>query len=129
MAEDRMQAAESRAALVFIHGFNVSFDDAIRNAGQIGGDLQFKGLVIAFSWCAEGGTLSYLADDRNARLSAPRLGEFLTLLRNEIGIDTIHIVAHSMGNLVLIEALRKLKSAKTKRGTGLHEVILADSRL
>jgi esterase/lipase superfamily enzyme len=44
-------------ALVFIHGFNNSFEDALRRAGQLAYDLRFDGPVFAFSWSSEGSFL------------------------------------------------------------------------
>jgi len=35
-------------ALVFVHGYNTSFDNAIRRAGQLAYDLGFDGPVFAF---------------------------------------------------------------------------------
>src|SRR5262245_12280183 len=39
-------------ALVLVHGYNVSFDNAIRRAGQLAYDLEFDGPVFVFSWPA-----------------------------------------------------------------------------
>jgi esterase/lipase superfamily enzyme len=123
IARERLADAGEKSALVFIHGFNVAFTDAIRRAAQIGWDLQFRGLVTAFSWCSEGKILSYLTDERNASLAAPKLLEYFRMLRNDVGVDTIHVIAHSMGNQVLLQALR---DASPKDGDPkLGEVVLA----
>jgi esterase/lipase superfamily enzyme len=124
IAAERLRDAGTHAALVFVHGFNVSFDDAIRRSGQIGWDLQFHGLIAAFSWCSQGEVLSYFTDESNARLAVPRFVEFLRVLRDEVGISTIHVIAHSMGNLVLVEALRKMSSLGDQQLL-LEEVVLA----
>jgi esterase/lipase superfamily enzyme len=120
MAQRRIEDAGESTALLFIHGFNVTFDEAIRNAGQIGWDLNFEGLIIGFSWCSEGEVLNYFADESNARLCAPKLATFLTFLRDKIRLKSINIIAHSMGNLLLIEALRRMK-----RRSIVDEVVLA----
>jgi esterase/lipase superfamily enzyme len=123
IGRERLADAGEKSALVFIHGFNVTFADAIRRAAQIGWDLQFRGLITAFSWCSEGKILSYLTDERNALLAAPKLLEYFRILRNGIGVDTIHVIAHSMGNQVLLRALR---DASPKDGDPmLDEVVLA----
>jgi len=124
IAHERVKDAETNAALVFIHGFNVSFDEAIRRAGQIGWDLNFDGLITAFSWCSEDKVLSYVTDVDNARLAVPRFVEFLRMLREDIEVSTIHVIAHSMGNLLLIEALRKMATLQNG-GYHLDEVVLA----
>src|SRR5262249_8097720 len=124
IAKDRLAEAGTKAALVFIHGFNVSFADAIRRAAQIGWDVQFPGLISAFSWCSEAHVLSYAADESNARLAAPRLLEFLRVLRERVSVETIPVIAHSMGNLVLLEALRSMPSMQAGEPM-LDEVVLA----
>jgi len=122
IARERLADAGEKSALVFIHGFNVVFADAIRRAARIGWDLQFRGLVTAFSWCSEGKILSYLTDERNASLAAPKLLEYFRMLRNDVGVDIIHVIAHSMGNQVL----QALRDASPKDGDPkLGEVVLA----
>ena len=66
-------------ALVFVHGFNTSFDDAAFRMAQIVWDLQYKGLPVLYSWPSRGETVDY-EYDRESALSA-RDG-FITLLRD-----------------------------------------------
>jgi esterase/lipase superfamily enzyme len=72
----RQRALDARAylgqALVFVHGYNTSFDNAIRRAGQLAYDLKFDGPVFLFSWPSRERLLSYITDGDSARLSAPR---------------------------------------------------------
>jgi esterase/lipase superfamily enzyme len=62
-------------ALLFVHGFNVTFDDAVPRAAQISYDPAFGGPTIVFSWPSQGGMLpfDYRRDERNAELSADNL--------------------------------------------------------
>ena len=48
--------------IVFVHGFNVKFEEAVLRAAQIKYDLKFAGEVVLFSWPAgsEDGVLSQL---------------------------------------------------------------------
>jgi esterase/lipase superfamily enzyme len=97
----------ARQMLVFVHGFNESFDDAIKRTAQIAYDLAFDGPAIAFSWPSQGGLtpLDYTKDERNADVSAGALAALLERLRASSGRVTIHVIAHSMGNRVLTRAL------------------------
>ena len=45
----------SNSALIFIHGFNTTFEEALYRASQIVWDLQFKGTAVVFSWPSWGG--------------------------------------------------------------------------
>jgi esterase/lipase superfamily enzyme len=105
---EAIRAAEQPDAFVFIHGYNVNFDDAVRRTAQIAFDLHFEGAPILYSWPSAGRVRSYFTDGENARVSAIRLHAFLRIILAEVGAQTVHVIAHSMGNRVLLEALRDL---------------------
>jgi esterase/lipase superfamily enzyme len=92
-------------ALVFVHGFNTTFDDAAFRMAQIVWDMQYEGLRVLYSWPSRGETIDY-EYDRNSALGA-RAGfiELLHNLRDEHGIARIHVLAHSMGNFLVTDAL------------------------
>lgn len=107
----RTRTAEQRNVLVFVHGFNVTFPDAVRRTAQIAYDLQFLGTPIAYSWPSQGSTASYIADETNVEWTEPHLKKFLLDLKAGVGSDVrIHLVAHSMGNRALTKALRAIAS-------------------
>jgi esterase/lipase superfamily enzyme len=93
-------------ALVFVHGFATSFEDAAKRTAQMSYDLGFTAPIL-FSWPSHGRVrlVDYNADGRNAELSVEPLRRFLEQLVKESGITTVHVVAHSMGNRVLTNAL------------------------
>ena len=95
-------------AFVFVHGYNVSFEDAARRTGQIAYDLEFKGAPIFYSWPSNGRVADYLKDETNVAWSAPHLESFLTALSARTAAKRIHIIAHSMGNRAVCEALKSL---------------------
>lgn len=103
-----MDTRTNREAFVFIHGYNVQFDQAARRAAQMAYDMAYDGLPILYSWPSFGSTLMYVADTAVVRLSGRRLSRFLEDLAMRSGADTIHIVAHSMGNRALTDALELL---------------------
>lgn len=94
-----------REAFVFIHGYNVRFDQAAKRAAQIAYDMNYAGVPVLYSWPSRGSTLGYIADTAVVRLSGRRLSLFLDDLVAKSGASTIHIVAHSMGNRALTDAL------------------------
>jgi esterase/lipase superfamily enzyme len=95
-------------AFVFIHGYNVSFEDASRRTAQIKYDLGFAGPAVLFSWPSHGKTSRYLADEANAEWSAPQFAEFLVDLRRRTGAANVHLIAHSLGNRVLSRAMERI---------------------
>ncbi|WP_146348199.1 alpha/beta hydrolase [Phaeobacter marinintestinus] len=94
-----------REAFVFIHGYNVRFDQAARRAAQMAYDMNYDGVPVLYSWPSFGSTVKYVADTAVVRLSGRRLSTFLEELLERSGAETIHVVAHSMGNRALTDAL------------------------
>jgi esterase/lipase superfamily enzyme len=99
---------DERSALVFIHGFNVSFEDAALRAAQIGVDLQVPGIMAFYSWPSRGKLTSYPADEATIEASERYIAEFLLNLVQKSGAEKIHIIAHSMGNRGLIRAMQRI---------------------
>lgn len=90
--------------LVFLHGYNVTFEDAARRAAQFAFDLQFSGRVVLFSWPSQGTIPGYAADEERAFLSAESFSSFLLGLEDGPW-NNLHLLAHSMGNRVMLHGL------------------------
>jgi esterase/lipase superfamily enzyme len=124
----RARIAAARAfrdqALVFIHGFNTGFDGAIFRAAQLAYDLQFDGAAFLYSWPAGAGVIGYARDRESATQAEPYLKEFLDLVIRGTGAKSVSVIAHSMGNLPLLNVLREL-GPSLPPGVHLNEVILA----
>ncbi len=110
-----LETIGSSDALIFIHGYNVRFDAAAKRAAQLAHDTNFPGVPILYSWPSRGKTVGYIADTAVVRLSGRRLSRFLDDIVDKSGATTIHIVAHSMGNRALTDALELLA---LRRGIG-----------
>lgn len=117
------------AALVFIHGYNVQFDEAIKRGAQLVRDLNFDGPAFIFSWPSKGGTIGvfyYGLDQGTAANAVDALVEFLHEVRRATGAKSIHLIAHSMGNRVLLPALVKIANQRdADLRSRLGEVIFA----
>jgi len=106
-AEMRAQVAETgkAEAFVFVHGFNVPFHEAAQRTAQMAYDMNFDGLPILYSWPSRSSLLSYIADTAVVNLSGRRLSRFLEDVVAKSGAQRIHLIAHSMGNRALTDAL------------------------
>lgn len=127
-AAARMKAARLNggAVLVFVHGFNVTFDQALQRAAQLARDLNFDGATAVFSWPSQGSMVRYGSDRKIADATVPRLVEFLSTLLAATGAERIHLVAHSMGNRVLLPALADVcRHPDNPVRARLGEVVLA----
>ncbi len=105
---ERIEASAARRALVFVHGYNVTFEDAARRTGQMAYDLQFDGAPILYSWPSKGSLQGYMADEASAAYTVPHLEEFLRLVARESGAEIVHLIAHSMGNRAMAAALAEI---------------------
>ena len=98
------------SALVFIHGYNVSFKDALFTVAQIKFATNYRGRIYMYSWPSAASTLRYIADMDNAEEAEPFLQSFLKLLMRDADIDDIDILVHSMGSQSALRALSALRS-------------------
>lgn len=111
-------------ALVFVHGYNTSFDHAIYRTAQIAYDLKFDGAAFLYSWPSGGAVASYTYDRESAQASEPYMRRFLELVVKETGAKSVSIIAHSMGNQPLLDVLKDMRSGGPGEVT-INEVILA----
>ncbi|MBX9929519.1 MAG: alpha/beta hydrolase [Gemmatimonadaceae bacterium] len=100
-----LATTRSRDLLVFVHGFNTSFEEAAVRAAQIVADLDFDGTTVVFSWPSAASITGYLQDQQAARNAGDAL---LRLLRGHLPAarpDRLHLLGHSMGSEVIGKAM------------------------
>lgn len=134
LTEDQMlalvkaQLAKSKTfkdhALVFVHGFNTSFDCALYRTAQVAYDLGFDGVPFVYSWPSGGNVASYTYDHGSVEQAEPMLAEFLDMVIQKSGAKSISLIAHSMGNELLLRVLERLRP-RIPRGVVISQVILA----
>ncbi len=121
---DRVDQSEAKDAFVFVHGFNVTFEDAARRTAQLAYDLKFQGAPIFYSWPSQGGLFQYAVDETNVVWTVPHLQQFLKEIAGRSGARSVHLIAHSMGNRALTSALRELSLERPAAPPLFHEVVL-----
>ena len=115
-----------RNVLVYIHGFNTSFDDAAKRAAQLGFDLKVPGITVLYSWPSRGSTSAYLSDLSAIEASEAQIAEFLIGVTALADKGKVHIVAHSMGNRGLLRAMhRATTQAALRSGTRFGQIFLS----
>ncbi len=97
--------------LVFVHGFNVDFDSAVRRTAQLSVDLGLGGVPVCYSWPSQGKLTGYTVDENNVIWTEPHLRKFLLDLANQSQARSINIIAHSMGNRAVTAALSRIRVA------------------
>lgn len=113
-------------ALIFVHGFNTTFDFAIYRAAQLAYDLEFDGAPFVYSWPSRGSVTAtaYSYDRESAGQAEPHLRKFIELVTSRSGAKSVSIVAHSMGNQLLLPVLREINRSPPA-GVKISQVILA----
>ncbi len=101
------RVGSNRDVLVYVHGFNTSYDEARFRLAQIVTDGRFGGVPVLFTWPAASNLLDYEAAKESAAASRDALGKLLQQLAVTPGVGRIQIVAHSMGTWLVMEALRE----------------------
>ncbi|MFY7876087.1 MAG: alpha/beta hydrolase, partial [Pirellula sp.] len=98
-----------RRLLVFVHGYNVSFADAARRSAQMHYDLNFPGVSAFYSWPSNATLSGYVSDAEDISWSTPHIQEFLETLDEKSDVDEIYLLAHSMGNRGVSQALLSME--------------------
>ncbi|HUL88047.1 MAG TPA: alpha/beta hydrolase [Pseudolabrys sp.] len=112
-----VKANKRKRVLVFVHGFNNRFDDAVYRFSQIVHDSGSPAVPILFTWPSRGELKlrAYTYDRESANYSRDALEALLDDIASNPNVAEINVVAHSMGNWVTLEALRS-RSIRAKRG-------------
>jgi esterase/lipase superfamily enzyme len=121
--KDKFKNMRRKEALIFIHGYNNSFDSAAIRAGQIGYDLKFKGVMAFYSWPSAHSTAKYTTDEATIQASEKYLKEFLIGFAKKSGASKVNIIAHSMGNRGLLRVVNDIQ--KEQPSIHFGQIILA----
>lgn len=100
--------AEQRELLIYVHGFNQTFETAALDAARLSDDIRFRGETMVFSWPSKAKLFDYAYDRESAMWSRDALERVLSLAMASPGVGRIHIVAHSVGTMLSMEALRQI---------------------
>lgn len=107
MKKDVAKSDDCRAFL-FVHGYNVSFEDAARRTGQMAYDLSFDGAPVFYSWPSQASLTGYGTDEEYVDSSRRHLKSFIRDFIYRSGAEKIFIIAHSMGNRAVTGAVMDL---------------------
>lgn len=118
--------AGKRTILVYIHGYNTTFEEAAIRAAQIGFDLKIEGVTAFFSWPSRGETYRYAADEATIQATEAQLSEFLDQLLTVSDADQVNILAHSMGNRALLRVVASMHArARAGEAKPFGQIVLA----
>ena len=123
-----VKATGKRDAFIYVHGYYTSFEAAARQAGQLAFDLEidrdFAGLPMLYSWPSQGTLKGYGLDYDRSRAAARAFNQFLDLVKERAGVSRVHIIAHSMGNWLVANALQE-RWTEGHKDRFLQQLVLA----
>lgn len=115
----------TRDVLLYVHGFNATFERAALDAARLSDALKFRGDTMLFSWPSRDSVFDYLADRESAVWSRDALEDALNTLLSNPTVGRVHIVAHSMGSMLTVEALRQVQSSNRGNMSRFGAIVFA----
>lgn len=115
--------SNERAIVVYIHGYARKFEEVAINAAILAYELNIDGVPAMFSWPSSGNPLSYGKDVEKMQRSTATLRAFLDELASTEGADTVHVLAHSLGNRGVLESLAAI-AANAQQAWKFGEIVL-----
>ncbi len=105
----RQGGPEANSVLVFVHGYNTLYEEAVYWLAQIVNDSGYSGTAVLFSWPSMGKAPLYVADREASTYSRDYFEQMLLEVAGMPEVHEINILAHSMGNWLAVETLRQAK--------------------
>lgn len=114
-----------RNVLVFVHGFNNRFEDAVYRFAQIVHDTRADVVPVLFTWPSRGSVLAYGYDRESTNYSRNALEGVLRRLAQNPEVGEVTVLAHSMGNWLVLESLRQMAIRDGRVAPKIRDVVLA----
>ena len=118
-------AGRKRKLFIFVHGFNNTFDTAAYRLAQITHDSGTEAAPVLFTWPSRGRILDYVYDKESATYSRDALEYLLTRAATNPNVSDITVMAHSMGNWTMVEALRQMSIRHGRVFPKIRNIIMA----
>jgi esterase/lipase superfamily enzyme len=120
---------KSRRVLIFVHGFNNRYEDAVYRFAQIVHDSKTDAAPVIFTWPSRASIFDYSYDKESTNYSRDALEELLRAAVNSPKVGEITIMAHSMGTWLAVETLRQMAIRDGHVPKKIQQVILASPDL
>jgi len=114
-----------RHVLVFVHGYNTRFDEAVFRIAQIVHDSGAEVTPVLFSWASWASLGSYPYDRESAALGRDSLELLLAKLADTPSVGQVSVLAHSMGGWLTLETMRQMVIRKGTIPPKIKDVMLA----
>ncbi|WEX79222.1 alpha/beta hydrolase [Sinorhizobium numidicum] len=120
---------KNRRVLIFVHGFNNRFEDAVYRYAQIVHDSGTDVAPVIFTWPSRASIFDYNYDKESTNYSRDALEELLQRASRDPSVGEVTVMAHSMGSWLTVEALRQMAIRDGRIAGKITDVILASPDL
>jgi len=120
-----VEGTKDRHVLVFVHGYNNRFEDAVYRFAQIVHDSDASVVPVLFTWPSRGQLLAYTYDRESTNFSRDGLEHLLSSISRDKSVSQVSVLAHSMGNWLTLESLRQMAIRNGHIDTKIKDVMLA----
>jgi len=121
----RRNRSDKRRLLIFVHGFNNRYEDAVYRFAQIAHDSHMNATPVLFTWPSRGSIFAYGYDKESTNYSRSALEAVLTAAAVDPEVGEITVLAHSMGTWLTVESLRQMAIRNGAVPKKIENVILA----
>lgn len=121
----RSHMTKSRRVMVFVHGFNNRYEDAVYRFAQIVHDSGADVAPVIFTWPSRASIFDYNYDKESTNYSRDALEELLRTVARDPSVSDVTVMAHSMGTWLAMESLRQMAIRDGKVASKISNVILA----
>jgi esterase/lipase superfamily enzyme len=108
---EQLRQSPRKEVVLYVHGFNETFASAAFTMGELCHFFGREHVCAIFTWpaSASGGFLtSYTTTTESATYAVSHLAKTIRMIAQTPGVDAVHLMAHSRGSAVLLNALREL---------------------
>ncbi len=112
--------------LIFVHGFNNRFDEALYRFVQIVHDSRAPGIPVLFSWPSRGelSLRAYRDDSESAEKSREAAVQIFGAIAANPNVKEVNVLCHSMGCSLTVQALWSMASRTGRIGDKIKNVLL-----
>lgn len=114
-----------RQAVIFVHGFNNTYADAVFRFAQLTHDAGINAAPILFTWPSRANVFDYLYDKESTNYSRRALEDLIIQVARSPDVGEITVLAHSMGTWLTMEALRGIAMREGAIPAKVGNVVLA----
>lgn len=125
----KAHGGQKRRLMIFVHGFNNTYEDSVYRFAQIVHDSRANVAPVVFTWPSRASVFDYAYDRESTNYSRDALEEMLQKGAADPAVGDITIMAHSMGTWLAMESLRQMAIRNGRVSPKISQVILASPDL